>query len=83
LILDLAFVDRADIKQYIGHPSPRAVYAILSSCIKELMRAAVIKSKVYMTLIIKKLTRKNPRKQKKKKKEESPKMLNEVNYMIH
>ena len=36
--IDLAFVDRADIKQYIGLPSPRAIYAIYYSCLKELIR---------------------------------------------
>ncbi|KAI9137738.1 pachytene checkpoint protein 2 [Paraphysoderma sedebokerense] len=40
--IDLAFVDRADIKQYIGLPSPRAIYSILSSCLKELMRVEII-----------------------------------------
>ena len=29
---------RADIKQYIGFPSPSAVYKIYESCISELMR---------------------------------------------
>ena len=36
--IDLAFVDRADIKQYIGPPSRAAIYVILSSCIVELKR---------------------------------------------
>lgn len=40
--IDLAFVDRADIKQYIGLPSPKAIYKILSSCIAELMRVDII-----------------------------------------
>ena len=34
--IDLAFVDRADIKQYIGLPSKSAIYQIYLSCIKEL-----------------------------------------------
>ena len=33
---------RADIKQYIGLPSARAVYQILRSCIVELMRVGII-----------------------------------------
>ncbi|KAK3750322.1 hypothetical protein RRG08_010426 [Elysia crispata] len=40
--VDLAFVDRADIKQYIGPPSRRAIYYIYLSCLKELMRCGVI-----------------------------------------
>ncbi|GHJ89240.1 hypothetical protein NliqN6_5642 [Naganishia liquefaciens] len=37
-----AFIDRADIKQYIGLPPPQAVYWILSGCLTELMRAGII-----------------------------------------
>ena len=33
---------RADIKQYIGLPSARAIYQILRSCVVELMRVAII-----------------------------------------
>ncbi|XP_022099590.1 pachytene checkpoint protein 2 homolog [Acanthaster planci] len=40
--IDLAFVDRADIKQYIGPPSPSACFKIYHSCINELMRARII-----------------------------------------
>lgn len=36
--IDLAFVDRADIKQYIGPPSAAAIFKIYHSCINELMR---------------------------------------------
>jgi len=36
--IDLAFVDRADIKQYIGPPSVNAIFSIYHSCITELMR---------------------------------------------
>ncbi len=36
--IDLAFVDRADIKQYIGMPSTEAIYQIYLSCITELMK---------------------------------------------
>ncbi len=39
--IDLAFVDRADIKQYIGPPSPAAIYKIYHSCILELMKVGV------------------------------------------
>ncbi|CAI8038856.1 Pachytene checkpoint protein 2 homolog [Geodia barretti] len=40
--IDLAFVDRADIKQYIGLPSASAIFKIFHSCIQELMRAGII-----------------------------------------
>jgi len=36
--IDLAFVDRADIKQYVGLPSVQAIYKIYQSCILELKR---------------------------------------------
>lgn len=34
--IDSAFIDRADIKQYVGLPSPEAIYWILASCLREL-----------------------------------------------
>ena len=37
--IDAAFVDRADIKQYVGPPGVAARYQILSSCLLELGRA--------------------------------------------
>ncbi|XP_077982391.1 pachytene checkpoint protein 2 homolog [Glandiceps talaboti] len=40
--IDLAFVDRADIKQFIGMPSPAAVFKIYHSCLNELMRTGII-----------------------------------------
>lgn len=40
--VDAAFLDRADLKQYIPPPSPYAVYSIYLSCIKELQRASVL-----------------------------------------
>ncbi|GAA5856603.1 hypothetical protein JCM8547_005885 [Rhodosporidiobolus lusitaniae] len=40
--IDNAFIDRADIKQYIGLPPAAAVYWILQSCLSELMRAGLI-----------------------------------------
>jgi cytidylate kinase len=42
--IDLAFVDRADIKQYIGPPNTRARYEILRSCVLELQRVGIITS---------------------------------------
>ncbi|KAJ9475477.1 Pachytene checkpoint protein 2 [Pseudozyma hubeiensis] len=40
--IDNAFVDRADIKQYVGLPPAEAVYWILESCLKELMRVGLV-----------------------------------------
>lgn len=36
------FACRADIKQYIGPPSPKAIYKIYHSCIKELVRVGFL-----------------------------------------
>jgi SpoVK/Ycf46/Vps4 family AAA+-type ATPase len=43
--IDLAFIDRADIKQFIGLPGSRAIYSILSSSLNELLRAGVISTR--------------------------------------
>jgi len=40
--IDVAFIDRADIKQYIGLPNHRARYIVMSSCILELRKAGII-----------------------------------------
>ncbi|XP_070585838.1 pachytene checkpoint protein 2 homolog isoform X2 [Erythrolamprus reginae] len=40
--IDIAFVDRADIKQYIGPPSSAAIFKIYHSCIEELMKCQII-----------------------------------------
>ena len=40
--IDLAFVDRADIKFYVGNPSPLAIYSIMKSCIDELIRVDIV-----------------------------------------
>jgi len=37
-VIDIAFLDRADVRQYIGLPSAGAVYQILHSCMQELIR---------------------------------------------
>ncbi|XP_069700266.1 pachytene checkpoint protein 2 homolog [Periplaneta americana] len=42
--IDVAFVDRADIKQYIGPPSVYAIYKIYQSCILELKRTGIVTS---------------------------------------
>merc|ERR1711872_1180090 len=46
--IDLAFIDRADIKQYVGPPSPAAVYEIYLSAIQELTDKGVISSNSIM-----------------------------------
>ncbi|KAK0179007.1 hypothetical protein PV327_007835 [Microctonus hyperodae] len=42
--IDLAFVDRADIKQYIGNPIENTIWLIYLTCLRELMRVGIIKS---------------------------------------
>lgn len=43
-IADIAFVDRADIKAYVGPPTLQARYEILRSCVLELMRTGILTS---------------------------------------
>ena len=40
--IDVAFVDRADLKQYIGLPCLDARIKILTSCVEELARVGVL-----------------------------------------
>jgi AAA+ superfamily predicted ATPase len=42
--IDLAFVDRADLKIYIGPPPSEIIYEIYSSSINELLRVGIISS---------------------------------------
>ncbi|ETO33855.1 thyroid hormone receptor interactor [Reticulomyxa filosa] len=49
--IDLAFVDRADIKQYIGLPTTPAVYRILRTCLEELERVGIIRDKEKPALV--------------------------------
>jgi MoxR-like ATPase len=44
--IDVAFVDRADIKQYIGLPGLRARFEILRTCVNELSRAGIVRPAV-------------------------------------
>ena len=46
--IDLAFVDRADIKQYIGPPTQAAIYQIYLSAIQELIAKGIIASSSIM-----------------------------------
>ncbi|QRV72868.1 AAA family ATPase [Ceratobasidium sp. AG-Ba] len=41
--IDSAYVDRADIVQYVGLPSREAIYFILQSCVAELVRTGIIR----------------------------------------
>ncbi|GKA02140.1 pachytene checkpoint protein 2 [Tanacetum coccineum] len=40
--IDIAFVDRADIKAYVGPPTLQARYEILRSCFQELLRTGIV-----------------------------------------
>ncbi|PIN26371.1 AAA+-type ATPase [Handroanthus impetiginosus] len=40
--IDIAFVDRADIKAYVGPPTLQARYEILRSCLLELLRTGIL-----------------------------------------
>jgi len=50
--IDLAFVDRADIKQYVGLPSPAAIYQIYYSALQELSDKGVVSSNKLMNYSI-------------------------------
>lgn len=40
--IDIAFIDWADIKAYVGPPTLQARYEILRSCLQELLRAGIL-----------------------------------------
>ncbi|PON96742.1 ClpA/B family [Trema orientale] len=42
--IDIAFIDRADIKAYVGPPTLQARYEILTSCLQELVRTRILAS---------------------------------------
>jgi len=42
--IDLAFVDRADLKIFIGPPSATVIYGILASSINELIRVGIVEA---------------------------------------
>ena len=46
--IDEAFINRADIKFFIGNPSPLAIYTILKSCVDELIRVGIIESSIQL-----------------------------------
>jgi len=43
--IDAAFIDRADIKQFIGLPPPAARFQVLASCVDELARVGLLSGK--------------------------------------
>ncbi|SCV71651.1 BQ2448_3239 [Microbotryum intermedium] len=47
--IDPAFIDRADIKQYVGLPPPPAIYWILRSSLLELMSKQMIRTQTLLT----------------------------------
>lgn len=47
--IDPAFIDRADIKQYVGLPPPPAIYWILRSSLKEMMDKQMIRNQEILT----------------------------------
>jgi pachytene checkpoint protein 2 len=49
---DSAFVDRADIIQYVDLPPRDAIYEILRSCLSELVRKDIINETVRVTHLI-------------------------------
>lgn len=55
--IDVAFVDRADIKQFIGLPSCHARYEILRSCIQELQRVNILRPTTQRLFSYEELTR--------------------------
>ncbi|XP_055309924.1 pachytene checkpoint protein 2 homolog isoform X1 [Sitodiplosis mosellana] len=40
--IDIAFVDRADLKQYVGYPTPVAIYHIFKTGIDELIKVKIV-----------------------------------------
>ncbi len=40
--IDDAFIDRADLCRFVGHPGPEARYTVLASCVTELMRTGLV-----------------------------------------
>uniref|UniRef100_A0A914Y1M6 AAA+ ATPase domain-containing protein n=1 Tax=Panagrolaimus superbus TaxID=310955 RepID=A0A914Y1M6_9BILA len=47
--LDEAFVDRADVNRYVGHPSEYAIYGIWLTVIKELQRVDIIDQSIALS----------------------------------
>ena len=43
-VIDPAFLDRADIRLFIGPPSAPAIYTIFRSCLQELIRVGLVEA---------------------------------------
>ena len=50
--VDPAFLDRADVVQYIGNPSHSARYSIVASAITELMRARLVENFSFLSVSV-------------------------------
>jgi len=50
-VIDVAFLDRADVRQYIGLPSSGAIYQIFHSCLLELVRVSHVMLVVLVLLV--------------------------------
>jgi SpoVK/Ycf46/Vps4 family AAA+-type ATPase len=46
--IDEAFLDRVDLKQYIGPSSAKSIYAILSECLTELSSKKIIQQVTFI-----------------------------------
>ena len=42
VLVHIYYLYRADVKQYIGLPTPAAIFKIFHSCLSELMRVGII-----------------------------------------
>lgn len=51
LFADIAFVDRADIKAYVGPPTLQARYEILRSCLVELIRSGILSNSEFQVFV--------------------------------
>ncbi|KAL3311630.1 Pachytene checkpoint protein 2 [Cichlidogyrus casuarinus] len=52
-VLDSAFLDRADLRLFIGNPTIPATYSILRSCLSELCRVGIIREPSAMIMDVK------------------------------
>jgi len=48
--IDIAFVDRADLKIFVGNPPPEIIYSILASSVNELLRVGIVQCSKNETL---------------------------------
>lgn len=50
-VADIAFIDRADIKAYVGPPTLQARYEILRTCLQELIRTGIVSNFLVCTTL--------------------------------